>query len=102
MSKLEEKMAFQMRVAGLPNPEREFRFDLVRRWRFDFAWPDKMVALEVDGGTWSRGAHSRGKGQRRDAEKQNAAHLLGWTVYRATSDMVKDGTALNVIEEALK
>lgn len=100
MSKLEEQFAFQLRAVGIQF-EREFRFHPVRRWRFDFTF-EGQIALEIQGGTWINGAHSRGKGQRSDFEKKNEANLLGWTVYYADTDMVKDGTALQVIERALK
>ena len=39
------------------------------RWAFDRAWPDLKVAIEIDGGTFSRGAHVRGKGIENDHEK---------------------------------
>lgn len=101
MSQLEEEFAFQLKAIGI-SFDREIRFHKTRKWRFDFSWKDKMIAMEIDGGTWVRGRHSRGKGARADAEKQNEANLLGWTVYRATTDMVQDGTALHIIERALK
>lgn len=61
---------------------REFVFHPVREWRFDVAWPDQKVAIEIQGGTYSRvrGAHSRPRGQSRDFEKINAAQLAGWRV----------------------
>lgn len=51
-SQLEEEFAFAWK-AGRYEPEfvREHRFHPTRRWRFDFAWPDEKVALEVEGGT---------------------------------------------------
>lgn len=73
-----------------------------RNWRFDFAWPDRKVALEIDGGTRSGGRHVRPDGFERDAEKLNRAAVLGWTVVRVTAAMVKDGRALNEIEAALR
>ena len=36
-----------LEVRGLPRPEREWKFDAKRRWRFDYAWPQQMIALEV-------------------------------------------------------
>lgn len=98
-------------ASGVPEPVREHRFHPTRRWRFDLAWPDRRIAVEVDGGTWmpdtdedgkpTRGAHSRGAGQRRDFEKQNEAAILGWRVLRVSTDMVRDGTALEQIARAL-
>ena len=38
------------------------------------------VAIEINGGTFKRGRHSRGVGQARDAEKLNEAQRLGWIV----------------------
>jgi len=102
ISELEAAMAFQIRAAKLPKPEREWRFDPERRWRLDLAWPDwGMVALEIDGGGWVQGRHSREDGMRKDCEKRNAATALGWSVYRATGSMVRDGSALALLEQVL-
>ena len=101
-SNLETILDFHMKAAGLPDPEREFRFHAIRRWRFDFAWPDHKVAAEVEGGTWTGGRHTRGKGFEQDCAKYNAAAMLGWTVLRFTSGMVNSGEALNAIEAALE
>lgn len=89
-------------MAGLPHPERELRFHATRRWRFDLAWPPRKVAVEVEGGSWVAGRHARGKGMRSDCEKYNAATLDGWRVFRFTSDQVTDGSALGVLERALR
>lgn len=67
---------------GLPPCVAEHKFHPTRKWRFDFAWVDAQVALEVDGGVWTRGAHGRGSGIVRDIEKGNAAVMLGWRVLR--------------------
>lgn len=50
----------------------------------DYAWPDYMIALEVDGGVWIRGRHSRGSGMIGDMEKYNHAACDGWRVLRVT------------------
>ena len=100
-SALERAMAYQMRVSGLPLPSREYRFDPVRRWRFDFAWPERRVALEVEGGVWTGGRHCRPRGFQGDAEKYNAATLAGWSVLRVTADDVRSGRALDVISKRL-
>jgi hypothetical protein len=110
MSKLEETMAFQMRAVQLPPYARELQFAPPRRWRFDFAWPDQMVALEVEGitsfgrnkdGTMRLGRHQSANGFEKDCEKYNEALLGGWRVVRVTGAMVGDGRALQYIERAL-
>lgn len=63
---------------------REHRFHPKRKWPFDFAWLDLMVAVEIEGGHW-HGRHTRGKGFVDDCEKYNAATALGWRVLRFTS-----------------
>ena len=73
-----------------PLPECEYRFHGKRRWRFDFAWPRALVAVEVEGGTWQRGRHTRGAGYRGDCEKYNAAAVNGWRVLRFTAGMLRD------------
>lgn len=102
MSHLEDTLAFQLQAAGLPTPEREHRFAPPRKWRFDFAWPHLMVALEVDGGTMSGGRHTRGKGFEADCEKTNAAAINGWLLLRVTGAMVRDGRALDTAEKAIE
>ena len=64
---------------GLPKVELEYKFHPVRKWRFDFAFPQHgKVYLEVDGGIWIVGGHNRGAGILKDWEKRNAASALGW------------------------
>jgi very-short-patch-repair endonuclease len=98
---LELSVLRAIHAKGLAEPEREYRFHDTRRWRFDFAWPDRMLAMEIEGGQWVRGRHNRGAGMERDVIKYNAAQMLGWTVLRVTTSMVEDGRALELIETAL-
>lgn len=93
MTHLEQALLTQMQTAGLTQPESEYPTGYGKT-RFDFAWPDIKLAVEVEGGTWSQGRHSRGAGYARDCEKYNAAQVAGWTVIRATSDMVRSGAAI--------
>lgn len=98
MSALEENLLFQVRAIGLPEPVREHRFHATRKWRFDLAWPALKLAVEVEGGTYSGGRHTRGKGFESDCEKYGEAMLLGWNVYRCTGPMIKKGHAIRTIE----
>ena len=82
--------------------ELEHRFHPVRRWRFDIAFPAAKVALEVDGGVFIAGRHTRGAGFIRDQEKFNEATLLGWRVYRTTWKDVNNGTAENYLRRTLR
>lgn len=93
-------LPLQIRAVGLPRPVEEYRF-CKRRWRFDLAWVDRKLAVEIEGGVYSHGRHTRGKGFTRDCEKYNEAVILGWRVLRVTTGMVNDGTALTYVERAL-
>jgi hypothetical protein len=97
-----ETLLIQLRLAGLPEPEREFLFHRKRKWRFDLAWPELLIAVEVEGGIWVGGRHVRGEGYEADCEKYNEAQLAGWMVLRFTPGMIKKGKAGGVIETAIR
>jgi hypothetical protein len=79
VSAAEELFAAELsaRLACYP-PRREYKFDPRRGWKFDFCWPEYMLAVEIDG----RGRHQSFTGFRDDCEKLNNALLLGWRVLR--------------------
>lgn len=91
-----------VKALKLPLPEPEFRFAPPRRWRFDWCWHDKMIALEVEGGVWRGGRHTNPIGFIKDIHKYNAAVLKGWKVLRCTPQMIASGEIIPLLEEALK
>ena len=93
-SKLEEKLVRILADADVLTYEREHRFHPTRRWRFDFAWPDHKLAVEVEGGAWTGGRHTRGSGFVADCDKYNAATVLGWRVLRYTTSHLRDELAV--------
>ncbi len=100
-SNLENHFLQQALAAGLPPFQTEHAFHPGRRWRLDFAWPEFLIALEIEGGTFNTGRHTRPVGFEKDCEKYNAAAMLGWTVFRVTGAMVRDGRALKTARLAL-
>jgi hypothetical protein len=78
------------RQSGLPQPEPEFRFAPPRKWRFDFCWREQGVALEVQGGIWTRGRHTRGAALLAEQEKLNAAAAQGFRVLFCTPKTIGD------------
>lgn len=101
-SDLETTLLFHIKAAGLPVPEQEFQFHPTRKWRFDFAYPEKMIGIEVEGGVWTQGRHTRGSGFVGDCEKYNEAALLGWSIFRFPNTMIESGEALKMIELVLR
>jgi len=73
-----------LKAFNIPTPEAEVRFHPTRRWRFDYAWKGKKVAVELEGGVWQYGRHNRAASYIKDMEKYNAAAELGWKVLRYT------------------
>ena len=67
---------------GLAKPVTELKFDPARSWRFDFAWPETRVALEVEGGGWIGGRHTSGAGFAADMDKYSEAAAQGWLIIR--------------------
>ena len=99
-SKGEAAFALHCRVENI-SIEAEFKFCPWRRWRFDFAIPDKLIGIEIEGGTWTGGRHNRGAGYAKDCEKYNQAAKMGWRIFRYTTAQVMQGTAINDLLEVL-
>lgn len=89
------------RREGLPRPVYEHRFYPARRWRFDVAFLAEKVAVEIEGGVWTRGRHTRPKGFLLDCEKYNRAAIEGWCVLRTPPDALLSAMMLDLIREGL-
>lgn len=107
--KVPQKVAASVFIAackahGLPEPWPEFRWAMPERlWAFDWAWPapDRKVALEIEGGAWTQGRHTRGKGFIGDMEKYNEAALADWRVLRCTPQDVESGAVFQLLKRAM-
>ena len=82
--------------------EMEYRFHPTRRWRFDAAFPERKIAVEIDGGIFVEGRHTRGAGFMKDCEKMNNAALLGWRVFRFVPRQLEGGEVYDTLEKALR
>lgn len=106
-----QKFADQVRERGLPEPDREYVFagELGRRWRFDFAWPASLIALEIEGLVVMKvggelvvkGRHASIKGFKDDCEKYAWAACLGWRVLRFEQSQVKSKFAAEMLTRVL-
>lgn len=65
--------------------EEEFRFDEVRKWRFDWCISSLKIAIEYEGLNSEKSRHTTVKGFTGDADKYNRAQQLGWKVLRYTA-----------------
>jgi len=83
-------MTYWRQVApDLPEPEHDVKFHPSRNWRFDFVWSGAKVAVEIEGGIFANGRHTRGSGYEGDCTKYNAALDLGFIVYRYSTGMLE-------------
>jgi very-short-patch-repair endonuclease len=83
------KRTFETLWKQLNGPELipEFKFHPERKWRFDYlGW--NLIAIELEGGTFNSGTHVRGVGYSKDCHKYNEAQLMGYRVFRFTTDML--------------
>lgn len=100
--RLESALALALRASYLcGGMVRQYRAISDRRYAWDFAWPDKRLLVEVQGGLWVRGAHSRPLGIQRDMDKLNIATLAGWRVLQVSAADIKSGAAVQCIGQAL-
>ena len=100
---MEDLLAEQCRLAGLPKPERQVALVPGRRFKHDFYWPQARIAVEVNGGLFlPRGAHSGGTGAERDYEKAALTLLQGVSTVFVSGRHVRQGTALAWIEALLR
>ena len=81
-----------------PIPEPEFRFHPVRRWRWDAAWPDRMLAVEIHGAVWVQGRHTTGKGFSEDQVKFATAAVMGWRLAPVTTSQFESGAIFELLD----
>jgi very-short-patch-repair endonuclease len=91
---------------------REYGFHDRRRWKFDFAVPSQMLAIEIEGGAYpfydagtntiKVGGHVRGDQYYDNCDKYNEAQIRGWDLLRFSVEQVKNGQAKAVIARWLR
>lgn len=59
------------------------------------AWPEARLIVEVEGGVWTGGRHTRGKGFLGDVEKYNAMTELGWALLRYTPTQLSSADVIS-------
>lgn len=77
-------------LCGGPVLKKEVEFCPGREWRADYVYiadDGRKYILELDGGVWTRGRHTRGGGFINDCFKLNAAVMLGYQPIRIATGM---------------
>ena len=99
----EDNLALQLKADGWMFT-RQFYYAEPRRLRADFVVQANgdAVLVEIQGGIYSRQAHGSVTGVLADIDRLNTATIAGWRMLRFTPAQVDDGTAITLIEAALK
>lgn len=95
----------QCRLAGLPEPIPEYQFARAterRKWAVDWCFVEQRIALEVEGGAFIGGRHTRGAGFLKDCEKYNSLACHGYRLIRVTPQQIENGEALNWVARILR
>jgi hypothetical protein len=92
------------RYEGLPTPVREYKFHAQRKWRIDyyFQTPSTRLALEVEGGIYTQGRHTRGSGFVKDIEKYNAITMQGIVLLRTSPKNLLSYSTIQQIKHTIK
>jgi hypothetical protein len=106
----EAQLCFEthMKELGL-HCEREYKFHEDRKWLADYMimrpieipHPGNMVLVEIEGGAFTRGRHTRGKGFIEDMLKYSTASALYYRIFRFTPSQVLRGEAKEFIKKWL-
>lgn len=96
-SPLEAAVELQLRALKLPRGWRQYYPIPGRKYRLDFAWPEKKLAVECEGMV------HRIKAQfEHDCRRSNDLLDAGWRVYRLTGSMIRAGESIALLERILK
>jgi len=98
MNVAEELLAIHLTELDIPF-KREIKLVEGRRFRWDFVISD--LAIELQGGVWTAGKHTRGKGYQNDCIKMRLAIMAGYKPVHFVTGEVMDGTAIKWITEYL-
>ena len=97
----EARFEFLCTVFNLPTPTPQYKAIPGRRFRFDFAWPEHRLLVEIQEET----AHGHWRKQSQDAEKLNLAQTQPerWIVLQFTGSMLRDdpGKCMDLVKEVL-
>jgi very-short-patch-repair endonuclease len=100
--KWQQLMAMQLAASGIKfRPQ--YTWHTSRKFSADFVVGNYgNLIVEVDGGLFINGGHTRGARREYDYERDAEAMMLGFRVLRVSPRQVKQGKAIQWIQELLK
>ena len=98
-NKSDFELMFEEQVKELKTPyATQYKFSDDRKWTCDFYLPKYKLLVEIEGGVWIMGRHSRGAGFVKDCEKYNTAVCKGYSVMRMPTQWVKNNIAIGYVK----
>ena len=93
----EQEFAFQIKVARLPAPQRQYPFAKPERaFMADFAWPAVWLLVEIDGAVHRIADRFAG-----DFERDQWIFFSRWRKLRISPSQVRSGEGIRLLERAL-
>jgi len=96
-AKFEAALTYSAKELGWGLVVAEFKFHPVRKWRADFAIPSAKLLIEIEGGFWIQGRHSRGGGSEKDIEKYNTSSIMGYALLRFSPKQANNLSAVGIV-----
>ena len=90
-------LAYSAKELGWGLVVAEFKFHPIRKWRADFAIPSAKLLIEIEGGFWIQGRHSRGGGGESDMEKYNTSSIMGYALLRFSPKQANNLSAVGIV-----
>ena len=95
-----DRFPLMCKAAGLGVPVKEYEFHPVRKWRVDYYFPRLGLAVEVEGGVWQQGRHTRGSGFVKDMQKYNALAVAGIHLMRFQPKQMQSEAIVAIVDFA--
>jgi very-short-patch-repair endonuclease len=82
--------------------DKEVQFHSKRKFKFDYAIPELKIAIEQEGGVYTKQAHGSVTGILRDIEKYTLAASCGWVILRFLPNQMLTDYAFDTIKRTVK
>jgi very-short-patch-repair endonuclease len=97
-SELEKRFLLYWKKTGIPIAT-QYPFHPTRQFRFDFAFPERKIAIEIQG--YGMG-HASYVSMAKDYERHNEATQLGWSIYYFMGIHIKEEAVHKTIDYLIK
>lgn len=98
---IQETFFLLLDQVDISRPHPEYIFHRERLWRCDYCWIEQKIILEVEGGIFIQGRHSRGAGMKADFTKYNEAAIYGYRILKVIPSELCSFNTINLLRRIL-